>query len=117
LGADLARGVNHDQSAGASGGETPTANNLWKTALMRTGTGSYTTVDATAPARDGLWDGVDSWYDHPDNRPGFAYRVTARRAPVHAQRRDRVPPTPRGSSLTRASGRRRLSSPGSAGHG
>lgn len=76
-GADLARGVNNDESAGAPGGETPTANNLWKTALLRTGTGSYTMVDATAPGRGGLWDGVESWYDHPYNRPGFAYQVRA----------------------------------------
>jgi hypothetical protein len=76
-GADLARGVNNDESTGAPGGETPAANTLWKTALLRTGTGSYTTVDATAPGRNGLWDGVESWYDRPGNRPGFAYQVRA----------------------------------------
>ena len=76
-GADLARGVQNDASAGAPGGEDPNTNPLWKTALLRTGTGAYTTVDATAPGRDGKWLGVPSWYSQPGNRPGFAYQVRA----------------------------------------
>lgn len=76
-GADLARGVQNDASAGAPGGEDPKTNVLWKTALLRTGTGAYTTVDATAPGRDGKWLGVASWYSQPGNRPGFAYQVRA----------------------------------------
>jgi large repetitive protein len=76
-GADLARGVNNDASAGAPGGEDPNTDALWKTALLRTGTGAYTTVDATAPGRDGKWLGVPSWYSQPGNRPGFAYQVRA----------------------------------------
>ena len=35
------------------------------------------TVNATDPARDGQWSGVESWYSQPGNRPGFAYQVRA----------------------------------------
>ena len=63
-GADLARGVSDSNTVafGAPGGETPVdpanpaaggTNTLWTTALMRVGGGGYTTVDATAPGRQG----------------------------------------------------------------
>ena len=73
-GADLARGVQNDASAGAPGGEDPNTNPLWKTALLRTGTGAYATVDATAPGRDGKELGVPGWYSQPGNRPGLCPR-------------------------------------------
>ena len=84
-GADLARGVNNGAAAGAPGGETPWdpeqnpsgTNHDWTTALMRVGSGSYTTVDARAPLRNGVWQGIASWYSTVGNRPGFAYQVRA----------------------------------------
>ena len=84
-GADLARGVNNNTEAeGAPGGETPYdpedhpsgTNRLWKTALMNAGDG-YTMVNAAAEDRDGVWQGIESWYSTPKNRPGFAYQVRA----------------------------------------
>jgi uncharacterized repeat protein (TIGR01451 family) len=88
-GADLARGVNNGSADGAPGGETPWdpaqspsgTNHEWTTALMRVGSGSYTTVDARAPLRDGVWQGIASWYSTPGNRPGFAYQVRANVTP------------------------------------
>jgi uncharacterized repeat protein (TIGR01451 family) len=76
-GADLARGVDNGPEAGAPGGETPSANPLWRRALLRVGGAAYVSVDATDPARDGEWAGVASWYSQPGNRPGFAYQVRA----------------------------------------
>ena len=29
---------------------------------MRVGSGAYTTIDATAAQRDGVWQGIASWY-------------------------------------------------------
>jgi uncharacterized repeat protein (TIGR01451 family) len=55
----------------------PLGNTLWRTADLRIGLGTYTTVDATAPLRDGVWKGIASWYNQPGNAPGFAYQVRA----------------------------------------
>ena len=44
---------------------------------MRVGSGSYATVDARAPLRNGVWQGIASWYSTVGNRPGFAYQVRA----------------------------------------
>ncbi len=77
-GADLARGVTSDSAAdGAPGGENPSTNTAWRTAFLKTGAGSYTMIDAQQPGRDGLWKGIESWYNQPGNRPGFAYQVRA----------------------------------------
>lgn len=77
-GADLARGVTSNSAGdGAPGGEDPDTNKLWRTALLKTGTGDFATIDAQDPARDGLWKGIASWYNQPGNRPGFAYQVRA----------------------------------------
>ena len=78
-GADLARGVtSNSASDGAPGGEDPNQNPLWRTALLKLGaSGGYTTIDATAAGRNGLWKGIASWYSTPGNRPGFAYQVRA----------------------------------------
>ena len=85
-GADLARGVDKSNTAadGAPGGETPNdadhpagTNRLWRAALLRFGAAPYTTVDATAPERDGVWQGIESWYSTVGQSPGFAYQVRA----------------------------------------
>ena len=76
-GADLAPGVNNGPETAAPGGATPTGNQAWRKSLLRVGGGSYTSVDATDPARNGQWAGVESWYSQPGNRPGFAYQVRA----------------------------------------
>jgi uncharacterized repeat protein (TIGR01451 family) len=84
-GADLARGINNGAADGAPGGETPWdpqqnpngTNHAWTTALMRVGSGSYATVDAREAMRSGAWQGIESWYSTPGNRPGFAYQVRA----------------------------------------
>ena len=77
-GADLARGVTSDSAAdGAPGGEDPSTNTAWRTAFLKTGAGGYTMIDAQQPGRDGLWKGIESWYNQPGNRPGFAYQVRA----------------------------------------
>jgi large repetitive protein len=80
-GADLSEGVNRPNvnppSYAAPGGSNPDTNTLWKKAALRVGSGSYTTIDATAPVRDGDWKGIASWYSQPGNAPGFAYQVRA----------------------------------------
>lgn len=86
-GADLARGVDakNGPGDGAPGGETPWdpkdhptgTNHLWTSALLRIGSDAYATVDARAPQRDGVWQGIESWYSQPGNRVGFAYQVRA----------------------------------------
>jgi uncharacterized repeat protein (TIGR01451 family) len=76
-GADLGPGVNNNADTAAPGGADPNQNMLWRTALLKTGSGSYTTINAQATGRDGRWDGVPSWYSQPGNRPGFAYQVRA----------------------------------------
>src|SRR4051812_27526461 len=88
-GADLAAGINNGTADGAPGGSTPWdpkqypsgTNREWTTALMRVGSGSYTPVDARAPLRDGVWQGIQSWYSSVGNRPGFAYQVRANVTP------------------------------------
>ena len=109
-GADLARGVSDSNTAsyGAPGGETPVdpanpaaggTNTLWTTALMRVGGGGYTTVDATAPGRQGAWQGIGSWYSSVGNKPGFAYQV---RANVTAEITDAVTPRASGAGVLAA---------------
>ena len=39
--------------------------------------GSYSTINATDPARNGQWAHVASWYSQPGNDPGDAYQVRA----------------------------------------
>ncbi len=77
---DLSRGVNRSVNGAdddAPGGNSPQTNSLYTTALIRAGGGSYSTIDATAPNRDGQWDYVQSWYQQPGNAPGWAYQVRA----------------------------------------
>ena len=77
---DLSRGVNRSVNGpndDAPGGNSPQTNPLYTTALLRAGGGSYATIDATAPNRDGRWDYVQSWYQQPGNAPGWAYQVRA----------------------------------------
>lgn len=86
-GADLAPGVQEGQSGNdpAPGGATPWdpvdnpsgENHDWTTALMRIGSGGYTKVDARAPERNGVWQGIESWYSQVGQHPGFAYQVRA----------------------------------------
>lgn len=61
----------------APAGDSPTNNRLYTTVKLRAGGGSYATIDATAPGRNGRWDYVDSWYSQPGNCPGSAYQVRA----------------------------------------
>ena len=78
-GADLSEGVNrpttNPPSYAAPGGADPNTNTQWKKADLRVGSGSYTTIDATAADRTGDWKGVASWYNQPGQDPGFAYQV------------------------------------------
>lgn len=79
-GADLARGVNrppNGPSDDAPGGASPATNPLYTRALLRTGTGSYAAIDATAPGRDGRWDYVQSWYQQPGQSLGWSYQARA----------------------------------------
>ncbi len=87
-GADLSEGVNRPTvnppsfGAPANGQTTPDAdhplgNTLWRTAELRVGSGSFTTIDATGPTREGQWKGIASWYSQPGQDPGFAYQVRA----------------------------------------
>jgi uncharacterized repeat protein (TIGR01451 family) len=55
----------------------PLGNTLWRTADLRVGSGSYTPIDATDPTRNGVWKGIQSWYQQPGQDPGFAYQVRA----------------------------------------
>jgi large repetitive protein len=55
----------------------PLGNTLWRTANLRVGSGSYTPIDATDPTRNGVWKGIQSWYQQPGQDPGFAYQVRA----------------------------------------
>jgi large repetitive protein len=86
--ADLSEGVNrptvNPPSFGAPANGTvpadtdhPLGNDLWRTADLRVGSGSYTTIDATDPTRNGEWKGIESWYQQPGTAPGFAYQVRA----------------------------------------
>jgi large repetitive protein len=78
-GADLSEGVNrpttNPPSYAAPGGADPNTNTQWKKADLRVGSGSYTTIDATAADRNGDWKGIASWYNQPGQDPGFAYQV------------------------------------------
>ena len=78
-GADLSEGVNrpttNPPSYAAPGGADPNTNTQWKKADLRVGSGSYTTIDATAADRTGDWKGIASWYNQPGQDPGFAYQV------------------------------------------
>ena len=80
-GADLSEGVNrpttNPPSFAAPGGADPATNTQWKKADLRIGSGSYKTIDAAAPDRNGDWKGIASWYNQPGNDPGFAYQVRA----------------------------------------
>ena len=80
-GADLSQGVNrptvNPPSFAAPGGADPTTNTQWKQADLRVGSGSFTTIDATDPARNGDYKGIASWYNQPGADPGFAYQVRA----------------------------------------
>lgn len=80
-GADLSQGVNRPSPNGpddaAPGGSDPDTNTQWKKADLRLGSGSYTTIDATDPTRNGAWKGIDSWYNQSGQDPGFAYQVRA----------------------------------------
>jgi large repetitive protein len=84
--ADLSRGVQRDPNSpgfngpadNAPGGDSTDNNPLYTTALMRVGSGaSYSTIDATAPNRNGRWDHIPSWYQQPGTDPGTAYQVRA----------------------------------------
>src|SRR5262249_29707221 len=66
-GADLARGVQNGPDAGAPAGETPVTNDKWRQVALRVGGGSFVSIDATNPGRDGQWAGVPSWYQQPGN--------------------------------------------------
>ncbi len=77
---DLSRGVQRNVNGpddDAPAGNSPQTNPLYTTALMKTGDGSYSTIDATKPTRDGRWDYIESWYSTPGNAPGWAYQVRA----------------------------------------
>ena len=87
-GADLSEGVNRPTvnppgfGAPANGkapadADHPLGNTLWRSADLRIGSGSFTTIDATDPARNGVWKGIASWYSQPGQDPGFAYQVRA----------------------------------------
>jgi large repetitive protein len=79
--ADLSEGVNRPTPNGpadaAPGGADPDTNTQWKKADLRVGSGSYSTIDATDPTRNGVWKGIASWYSQPGQDPGFAYQVRA----------------------------------------
>jgi uncharacterized repeat protein (TIGR01451 family) len=78
---DLSRGVQrppNDENNDAPAGNTPQTNPLYTTALLRAGSGgSYATIDATAPDRNGRWDYIQSWYQQVGTSPGWAYQVRA----------------------------------------
>ena len=80
-GADLSQGVNrptvNPPSFAAPGGADPNTNTMWKQADLRVGSGAFTTIDATNPARNGDYKGIASWYSQPGQDPGFAYQVRA----------------------------------------
>jgi len=87
-GADLSQGVNRPTTnppgfAAPANGQAPVdadhplGNTLWRSADLRIGSGSFTTIDATDPTRNGQWKGIDSWYNQPGQDPGFAYQVRA----------------------------------------
>ncbi len=86
--ADLSEGVNRptvnppSDGAPANGkvpadDDHPLGNTLWRTADLRVGSGSFTSIDATDPTREGVWKGIASWYNQPGQDPGFAYQVRA----------------------------------------
>ena len=55
----------------------PLGNTLWRSADLRVGSGSFTTINATDPTRNGDWKGIASWYSQPGQDPGFAYQARA----------------------------------------
>jgi large repetitive protein len=61
----------------APGGDSVSNNSLYTTVQLRVGSGSYSTVNATDPPRNGAWADVASWYSQPGNAPGDAYQVRA----------------------------------------
>ena len=80
--ADLSQGVSDDAGCprtghAAPGGNSPDNNNLYRTVELQIGGGSYATINATDPNRDGRWNSVASWYSQPGNCPGSAYQVRA----------------------------------------
>ena len=81
--ADLSCGVNRPCDSttpaqqNAPGGDSVSNNDKYTTVEMKAGSGSYTTIDATASGRDGAWADVPSWYSQPGNAPGDAYQVRA----------------------------------------
>ena len=78
---DLSEGINrpttNPPSFAAPGGNSVANNKLYTTVHMRVGGGSYSTIDATNPTRNGQWAHVASWYSQPGNDPGDAYQVRA----------------------------------------
>jgi large repetitive protein len=78
--ADLSRGVQRDVNGpgdDAPAGNSPQTNPLYTTADLKIGGGSYSTIDATNPTRNGRWDYIKSWYSQPGNAEGWAYQVRA----------------------------------------
>ena len=80
--ADLSRGVSDGAGCPRTGqaapaGNSPDNNNLYRTVELQVGGGSYATINATDPNRDGRWNSVASWYSQPGNCPGWAYQVRA----------------------------------------
>lgn len=78
---DLSEGINrpttNPPNFAAPGGDSVANNKLYTTVHMRVGSGSYSTIDATNPTRNGQWAHVASWYSQPGNDPGDAYQVRA----------------------------------------
>jgi uncharacterized repeat protein (TIGR01451 family) len=81
---DLSRGVNRTGNPppngpdnDAPGGGSPGTDSLYTTVHLRAGGGSYATIDATAPGRNGRWDYIQSWYQQPETDVGWAYQVRA----------------------------------------
>ncbi len=69
---DLSEGINrpttNPPSFAAPGGNSVANNKLYTTVHMRVGGGSYSTIDATNPTRNGQWAHVASWYSQPGQR-------------------------------------------------
>jgi uncharacterized repeat protein (TIGR01451 family) len=59
------------------GCDHPLGNTLWRNVDLRVGSGTYTPIDATDPTRNGVWKGIQSWYQQPGQDPGFAYQARA----------------------------------------
>ena len=78
---DLSEGIQrpttNPPSYAAPGGDSVATNKLYTTVQMRVGSGSYSTINAADPARNGQWAHVASWYSQPGNDPGDAYQVRA----------------------------------------